>query len=437
MNILDDAPVRKAFWRLMPLIVVCYFVAYLDRANVGFAAVHMSRDIGLTASAFGLGAGLFFLTYFFLEVPSNLMLARYGARRWIARIMFTWGAASGAMAFVTNETSFFTLRLLLGAAEAGFFPGITYFVTLWFPAEYRARIMAFFLCAAPISLSLGGPISGALLGLDGLWGIPGWRWMFVIEALPAIALSFIVLRYLTDRPSDAEWLAPEERIELSGRLAIEALHNSCKQHRSVFTALFNPTVLLFGIANFAIVVAAYGVSFFLPGIIKGFGLSDLQTGFLSAVPYALAAVSLVWWGRRSDARLERRFHTLIPIVLASIGLAAAAMLVEPAARMIAFSCAAIGCWAAMPVFWSLCFGNIPNKNAAGAIAVINAIANLGGFAGPSIMGFFRDHTGGFMVGLLVLAGVNLVAAAIVLIVGGRHTHQGVVAESGIASSQRA
>lgn len=419
MKIFDDAPVRKAFWRLMPLLVLCYFVAYLDRANVGFAAVHMSHDIGLTASAFGFGAGLFFLTYFLLEVPSNLLLARYGARRWIARIMFTWGAMSGAMAFVTNETGFYTLRLLLGAAEAGFFPGITYFVTLWFPAAYRARIMAFFLCAAPISLSIGGPVSGALLGL--VLGVPGWRWMFIIEALPAMILSIVVLRYLTDRPSDAGWLASDERIELSNRLATDAQQSSAAGEQGLFHALFNSRVLLFGLANFAIVVAAYGVSFFLPRIIKEFGLSDLQTGFLSAVPYALAAIVLVWWGKRSDARLERRYHTVIPIVFASVGLAAAALLTDPVARTIAFSCAAIGCWAAMPVFWSLCFGNIPRKNAAGAIAVINAIANLGGFTGPSIMGFFRDRTGDFVVGLLVLAGVNLVAAGIVVLVGRKPT----------------
>lgn len=429
MKILDDAPVRKAFWRLMPLLVICYFVAYLDRANVGFAAIHMSHDIGLTASTFGFGAGLFFLTYFLLEVPSNLLLARYGARRWIARIMFTWGVMSGAMAFVTNETGFYTLRLFLGAAEAGFFPGITYFVTLWFPAAYRARMMAFFLCAAPVSLSLGGPVSGLLLGLDGFLGVPGWRWMFIMEALPAIVLSLVVLRYLTDRPSDAAWLAPAEQADLSARLAIDAEQSSAREHHSLFQALFNARVLLFGVANFSIVVAAYGVSFFLPRIITEFGLSDLQTGFLSAVPYGLAAISLVWWGKRSDAKLERRYHTLVPIMLASMGLTAAALLTDPTARIIAFSCAAVGCWAAMPVFWSLCFSNIPAKNAAGAIAVINAIANLGGFTGPSLMGFFRDHTGGFAAGLLVLAGINLIAAAIVLFVGRGRGKEGNFAEA--------
>ena len=328
MKILDDAPVKKAFWRLLPLLVICYFVAYLDRANVGFVAVHMSRDIGLTASASGFGAGLFFLTYFLLEVPSNLLLARYGARRWIARILFTWGATSGAMAFVTNETGFYTQGRLLGAAEAGFFPGITYFVTLWFPAADRARITAFFLCAAPVSLSLGGPLSGALLGLDGLLGVPGWRWMFIIEALPAMVLSLVVLRYLTDRPSDAAWLTPAERKEFGERLAIDAQQNPRTQHHNLYQALFNFRVLLLGVANFSTVVAAFGVSFFLPRIIKEFGLSDPQTGFLSAVPYALAAICLVWWGKRWDARLERRYHTLIPIVFASMGPAAAAPLTE-------------------------------------------------------------------------------------------------------------
>lgn len=410
----EDMAAKKAIRRLMPLLIVCYFVAYLDRANVGFASLHMSQDIGLTAAAFGLGAGLFFLTYFIFEVPSNLMLARYGARRWIARILFTWGLMSGAMAFVTTDSGFYTLRLLLGAAEAGFFPGITYFVTLWFPARYRARVMGTFLCAAPISLSLGGPVSGVLLGLDGTLGIPGWRWMFFLEALPAVILSFVVFRYLTDRPSEATWLSKDERESLSDRLATDAAQCPPMAHESIFRSLFSARVLLLGAANFAIVVASYGVSFFLPRIIKEFGLGDLQTGMLSAVPYALAAVAMILWGKRSDARLERRFHTAAPIALASLGLVAAALLSDPVARMAAFSCAAIGCWASMPPFWSLCFSQIPNKVAAGSIAAINAIANLGGFTGPFIMGVLRDNTGDFVVGLLVLAGINLVAAIIVL-----------------------
>lgn len=422
MTTADDTAAKKAFRRLMPLMIVCYFVAYLDRANVGFAALHMSKDIGLTAAAFGLGAGLFFLTYFLFEIPSNLMLARYGARRWIARILFTWGLMSGAMAFVTTDTEFYALRLLLGAAEAGFFPGITYFVTLWFPARYRARVMGTFLCAAPISLSLGGPVSGVLLELDGTLGIPGWRWMFFLEALPAIVLSFVVLRYLTDRPHDATWLSPQEKQALAARLAEDADACPPLPHDSLFRALTSARVLLLGLANFAIVVGAYGVSFFLPRIIKEFGLGDLQTGLISAVPYALAAIAMIWWGKRSDARLERRFHTAAPIVLATLGLIAAALLSDPLAQMAAFSCAAIGCWASISPFWSLCFSQIPTKFAAGAIAAINAIANLGGFTGPAIMGFFRDRTGDFTVGLLILAGINLCAVAIVLFINRTRTN---------------
>lgn len=425
---LEDEASKKAFRRLIPLLMVCYFVAYLDRANVGFAAIHMSDEIGLTAYAYGVGAGLFFLTYFIFEVPSNLMLARYGARRWICRIMITWGIVSGSMAFVTSESGFYTLRLLLGAAEAGFFPGITYFITLWFPARYRARIMGAFLCAAPISLSLGGPISGALLGMDGIMGLSGWRWMFVLEALPAIILAFVVLRYLTDTPDKATWLSSAERTALTAQIKKDEARTLTTSHKNMLSALCTPAVLLLGIANMATVMGSYGISFFLPRIINGFGLSDLQTGFLSAVPYALAALSLVLWGRRSDLKLERRFHTAAPIILSSMGMIVAALLTDPTLRMVAFCCAAIGTWAAMPAFWSLCFENIPVSVAAGAIALINAIANLGGFIGPSVMGFFRDHTGGFAVGLFVLAGVNAIAALIVIIVDRRRSAQERIAQ---------
>lgn len=417
----EASAVKKAFRRLIPLLMVCYFVAYLDRANVGFAALHMGEDIGLSAAAFGVGAGLFFVTYFLFEIPSNLMLSRFGARRWIARIMLTWGVMSGAMAFVTDEHGFYTLRLLLGAAEAGFFPGITYFVTLWFPAHYRARVMGAFLCAAPISLSIGAPISGALLGLDGVLGIAGWRWMFFLEALPAVILAFVVLRYLADRPAAARWLTPEEKNALTEQLALDAA-NCPPAHGNPLTGLFSMRVLMLGVANFSVVVASYGVSFFLPRIIKEFGMNDLQTGLLSAVPYAIAAVVMIAWGRRSDAKMERRFHTAAPIVFASLGLLAAALMNDPIVRMVAFSCAAVGCWAAMSPFWSLCFSQLPTKTAAGSIAAINAIANLGGFTGPSIMGFFRDRTGDFTVGLLVLALVNIVAVVIVVTIDRRRAH---------------
>jgi len=424
MNMLEECAVKKAMRRLVPLVVICYFVACLDRVNVGFAALEMNKDLGLTAAAFGFGSGLFFLTYFALEVPSNLLLARFGARRWIARIMFTWGLMSGGMAFVTNETSFYTLRLLLGAAEAGFFPGIAFFLTLWFPAAYRARVMGYFLAAAPLALVFGGPVSGALLGLDGFLGLAGWRWMFIIEAVPALVLAGVVLAYLTDRPAIAAWLTTEERKALAERLAIEEQDRPAVQHDSLFKALFNPRVLFLSLAHFAIVLSIYGVSFFMPRIIKEFGLTNLQTGFVSSTPYIIAVISLVWWGRRSDAKLERRFHTAVPVLFAGAGLAAAALLVDPTAKMIAFGVAAMGSFGALPAFWSLSMNALSTKQAPGAIAVIGAVGNLGGFVGPSVMGLAKDHTGTFTAGLLLLAGTALVAAIIVLVIGGARPRPG-------------
>ena len=256
MGSVGDRAVRKAFRHLMPVLILCYLAAYLDRTNVGFAALHMNRDLGLSAAAFGFGSGLFFLSYFFLEVPSNLLLARSGARRWIARILFTWGCISGAMAFISGEYSFYVLRFLLGAAEAGFFPGVLFFFTLWFPAAFRARAVAFLLFSAPVALSFGGPISGAILGLDGVFGIAGWRWMFFLEALPAVIMCFVVLRYLPDRPADAEWLAPNERDWLEGQIASEEKEQAVPEKGSLLSALANPSVLLLGYVNFTSILSS-------------------------------------------------------------------------------------------------------------------------------------------------------------------------------------
>ena len=278
----------------MPFLVVCYFVAYLDRVNVSFAALTMNRDLGLSASQYGFGAGIFFLAYFIFEVPSNLLLERFGARKWIARIMFTWGLISGAMAFVGGPTSFYVLRALLGVAESGFFPGIIFYLTLWFPAVYRARIIGYFMAAIPLSTVFGAPISGLLLGLDGVMGLKGWQWLFILEAAPSLILSGVVLFYLTDRPADAAWLPPEEREWLVRRLESEHAHRTTRHNLSVGQALLNPKVLALSLVYFGAVATNYGLSFFLPQIVKAFGSHEL-----SDRPGLGAAVR----GRRGQHRL--------------------------------------------------------------------------------------------------------------------------------------
>ena len=308
MDPLERQTIAKVSARLVPFLVVCYFVAYLDRVNVGFAALTMNNDLNLTASAYGFAAGVFFLAYFFFEIPSNLFLERVGARKWIARIMFTWGLISGGTAFVQGETSFFIVRVLLGIAEAGFFPGIIFYLTLWFPAVYRARIIGYFMAAIPLSTVIGAPISGLLLGLDGYMGMKGWQWLFILEAMPALVLSVVVFFYLTDRPSDATWLQPDERAWLVRRLEAEHAQRTTRHNLSVGQALLNPKVLALSVVYFGAVATNYGLSFFLPQIVKAFGLTNVQTGLVSAIPYAVGLVSIVWWGHRSD----RKRGTAVP-----------------------------------------------------------------------------------------------------------------------------
>ena len=415
MDTLEQRTMARVSVRLVPFLIVCYFVAYLDRVNVSFAALTMNKDLGLSASAYGLGAGIFFLAYGVLEVPSNLLLAHFGARRWIARIMVSWGIMSGAMAFIGNETWFYVVRFLLGAAEAGFFPGMIFYLTLWFPAAYRARVIGYFMAAIPLSTVIGAPVSSALLGLEGAFGMHGWQWLFILEAVPALLLSVAVLFYLTDKPADAGWLSDDERRWLVDRLAAEERQRKAARHYSVLQALLNPRVLALSLVYFGAVGTNYGLSFFLPQIVKAFGMSNLQTGFVSAIPYAVGVIGIVWWGRHSDAKLERRFHTGFAIFIAAAGLTVAAFLNDPTAKMVAFSVAAFGIFGFLPVFWTLPTAFLSGAAAAGGIAIINSIGNLAGFVGPSVMGMIKDSTGSFTNGLLVLAGVAVVALVIVLI----------------------
>ncbi len=421
MEALERRTIAKVSARLVPFLILCYFVAYLDRVNVGFAALTMNKDLGLSASAFGFGAGIFFLAYFLFEVPSNLFLERVGARKWIARIMFTWGVISGGTAFVRGETSFYVVRVLLGIAEAGFFPGIIFFLTLWFPAVYRARIIGYFMAAIPLSTVIGAPVSGLLLGLDGLGGMKGWQWLFILEAMPALILSVVVYFYLTDRPADATWLEPDERAWLVARLEQERTKRETVRRYSVTQALVNPKVLALSLVYFGAVATNYGLSFFLPQIVKAFGVSNLQAGFVTALPYVVGVISIVWWGRHSDRTMERRFHLAFPLFVASAGIAASTAFDDPTLKMLALSIAGFGIFGCLPVFWTFPTAFLSGAAAAGGIALINSIGNLAGFAGPYAMGRIRDVTGSYTLGLLSLSAAGFLAMIIVLVFDHDHS----------------
>ncbi|QIE27868.1 Putative tartrate transporter (plasmid) [Caballeronia sp. SBC1] len=421
---LESRTLGRVTKRLVPFLILCYFIAYLDRVNVGFAALQMNKDLGFSSSAFGFGAGIFFIAYFFFEVPSNLLLEKFGARRWIARIMFTWGILAGAMAFIPQISRltglsaahvFYTLRVLLGIAEAGFFPGIIFFLTLWFPATYRARVVGSFMVAIPLSTVIGAPISGALLNLDKLASLAGWQWVYLIEALPALFLSFVVLFYLTDKPADATWLAPEERDWLVARQAQERAQREAVRSFSVREALFNPRVLAVALIYFGANATNYGLSFFLPQIVKGFGLGNVQTGLVTSLPYIVGAFSMILWGRRSDRKLERKWHVAIPLLVAAGGIAASTALDDPVLKMIALSIAGFGIFGCLPVIWTLPAAFLSGAAAAGGIAAVNSLGNLAGFFGPYAMGWIKDSTGSFAAGLLCLSGAGLVGVAAVLL----------------------
>ena len=421
---LEQQTLKRVTVRLVPFLIVCYFIAYLDRVNVGFAALTMNRDLGLSQTAFGLGAGVFFFTYFLFEVPSNLFLAKFGARRWIARIMLTWGVLSGAMAFIHGEWSFYIVRCLLGAAEAGFFPGIIFYLTLWFPAAYRARILGYFMAAIPLSSVLGLPVSGALLGMDGLAGLHGWQWLFVIEAVPALVLAVVVLYYLTDRPADAMWLPTENRTWLMRRIAAEEEVRTTAEHFSVGRALVNGRVLALSLVYFGVVASLYGLSFFLPQIVKQFGVSTQQNSFISAVPFVIGVAATLLWGRLSDQTGNRKGMAAIALFLTAAGILAAALLDDPVSKMAAFCVAAWGIFGTLAVFWTLPTSFLSGMAAAGGIAVINSIGNLAGFVGPYAMGAIKDSTNSYQGGLFLLAALAFVAMLIVLVLRhDRHLEQ--------------
>ncbi|MGH6793470.1 MAG: MFS transporter [Methyloceanibacter sp.] len=412
-----QSAVVKAARRLVPFLGLCYMVNFLDRVNVGFAALSMNADLGLTPQMFGLGAGIFFVGYILFEIPSNLALHRFGARIWIARIMISWGLVSMAMALVSGATSFYALRFLLGVAEAGFFPGIILYLTYWFPARERARVVAMFMAAVPLATVFGGPLSGALLELDGLMGLKGWQWMFLIEGVPAVLLGFVTLKFLDDRPEHAKWLTPEEREALSAQLATEAEAARTDGYHRIGQALTRPRVLMHGLIYFCLAAGLYGIGFWMPQVIQTFGFSPLKIGFLTAIPYLFAAFLMVLWGRRSDRTGERIWHVALPLALAGVAFAWSAVSGPLIPTMMALTLVTIGIYAAVGAFWSLPTAILTGTGAAAGIALVNSIGNLGGFAAPTIVGTLRQATGDFTAALLFLAFILVLGAILTLLFG--------------------
>lgn len=401
---LERATLSKVTRRLMPFLFLLYIVAWLDRVNVGFAALQMNRDLELSPAVYGLGAGLFFVGYALFEVPSNLVLARVGARRWIARIMITWGLISASMMFVRDPASFYTLRFLLGVAEAGFFPGIIYYLSNWYPAPQRARAVSWFMVAIPLTIVIGGPLAGFLLDMNGLLGLRGWQWLFLLEGLPAVILGGVVFFYLTDRPEHAHWLEPAERACLSNAISAEQARAQERHGIGLGRAFLHPIVWILGLINFAFQAGSYGLALWIPQIIKGLaGFSDLQVGLISAIPYFAAALGMVAIGAHSDRTGERFTHIAIPLLIGGIGFVASAYLLSPIPGIIALTVAAVGDLGGRGPFWALPGRFLAGSASAGGIALINTIGALGGFVGPSLVGFVKGATGSFKGGLMLLA----------------------------------
>jgi ACS family tartrate transporter-like MFS transporter len=407
---LEARVLRKITLRIVPFVMLLYFVAFIDRVNIGFAALTMNKDLGFSPTVFGFGAGIFFLGYFLFEVPSNLVLDKVGARIWIARVMITWGLISGAMAFVQGPNSFYALRFLLGAAEAGFFPGIILYLSYWFPARQRAAVTALFMAAAPLSTVLGSPVSGALLEMHGLLGLAGWQWMFLIEAAPALLLGVVVLFYMTDRPEKAKWLTEDERRWLVLAMNAEATSKAHVAHHSILRGLADPRVLALSLVYFGTSAGLYTLGIWAPLIIKELGLTSLQVGFLNAVPGIVAVIAMVAWARHSDRTGERTWHVVSACLLASFGLVMAGFAGTVMSVVLTLTLVNIGISSSKPPLWSMPTMFLSGSAAAAGIATINSIGNLGGFVGPAMIGWIKDATGSFQGGLFFVAGLLVLSA---------------------------
>jgi len=414
-NLLEQRAIRRITWRLIPFLMLLYFVAFLDRINVGFAALTMNKQIGLTSQMFGLGSGIFFAGYFLFEVPSTVILHRVGARFWIGRVLITWGIVSVAMAFTRGPLSFYVLRFLLGLAEAGFFPGIILYISYWFPSSHRSAVTAMFMAAAPLAGLIGSPISGALMGMNGLVGLHGWQWLFLVEGGPAILLGLITFWFLTDRPADATWLPPAEREWLTRTIAQEQAALAGRTSQSLWRGLADWKVLALSLAYFGTSAGLYTIGFWAPLIVKGLGFSVFSTGFLVAIPNLIAVVGMVLWSHNSDRTGERYWHAAIACIIAAAGMALAARAGGSAVLAISgLSLTALGVSAAKPPLWSLPTMFFGGTAAASSIGLINSLGTLGGFVGPYMIGATNGTSGNFSRGLSLVGGTLVVSAVTIL-----------------------
>lgn len=409
---LRKAAFRKVIWRMLPILTLGYVFNFLDRTNIAFAALQMNRDIGLSATQFGWGAGILFIGYCGFEIPSNMMLYRFGARIWISRIMISWGLLSCAMSLVSGPTSFYLMRFALGVAEAGFFPGVAFFLSAWFPAQYRARILSWFLVAIPFSSVIGGPLGGTLLGLDGHLGLAGWQWLFIIEGLPAVIIGLFLLKLLSDRPHDAKWLTDEEK-----RVIIASVESE-KRDRAVTkfgSALRDVRVWICTVVYLGFTVGSYGIQIWLPQILKQQNLTNLEIGWISALPYLAATIGMILWARFADRSGRKVFNLATCCGLAAVGFLIAISTGRFDLSLLGLTAALVGVTSARAIFWSIPTRFLTGIAAAGGIAFINTIGTTGGFFGPTIVGWLKDATGTFEAGLLAMAGFLAVSTVFALL----------------------
>jgi ACS family tartrate transporter-like MFS transporter len=430
---IERATMRRVILRLVPFLMVCYFFALLDRVNIGFAALQMNKDLGLTPAMFGFAASLFFISYFLVEVPSNLAMQKVGARRWIARIMISWGLISGLMASVVGPYSLYAMRFILGAAEAGFFPGAILYLTYWLPSEYRARILATFTVSIPVATFIGSPLSVSLLELDGLLGLRGWQWMFVLEGVPTALLGIACLFVLTDRPAEANWLTAEQRAWLTGRMEAEAARKKPIGHLSLWQLATNKYFITMALVCSGASATGSVLSIWQPQILKSFGLTNLATGFVNSIPYGIATVLMILWGRHSDMTGERRWHTAIPLLLAALGFSALNLTGAAIIPTIfAVSCCLVGAYSFKGPFWALSAGWLSASTLAAGLAGINAIANLiGGGIMVNAVGLLKEWSGSYAIAMLPLVVLTLAGAISVIVM--RRSHARESAASAVAA----
>jgi MFS family permease len=423
---LERETVKKVTWRLLPFLMLCYLFAFIDRGNIGMAALQMNQDIGLSSKMFGFAGSLFFIAYFIFEVPSNLALQRFGARKWLARIMITWGLISASTALVQGPHSLYFVRFILGAAEAGFFPGVVLYLTYWIPSAYRARIVALFMVAIPAASFIASPFSALLLQMDGIGGMRGWHWLFIIEGLPTVLLGIVCLFFLTDRPEQATWLTTRQREWLTRTMAAETAARTAKAHVPLWKLFSNPHV--WGMALVCSCASAAGsvLNVWQPQLLKSFGLGVMQIGLINSIPYAVACVLMVWWGRHSDRTRERRWHTAIPLLLIGAGMGLASAVNTLAPVVVLLSLVLIGAYSFKGPFWAMATGWLATGSAAAGLAGINAVSNLiGGGLMVNVYGWVKEATGSYSLALLPMVLMSLVSVTILLVLSSKSRAQAI------------